>query len=322
MLDLYDDQAWSQVLAALRTAIHPVDRSATEIWFRFFPLRLARALAQAEDPSALAGKLQLDGQYSLQHQVDTSHRFLYGHRYWPEVKRAVLERAASGRPWTDPETDLRAIVSGLAARLRVEESLLAGITAVALMTLQQVGLEAFHAGSTAGGGTPPAPDKTPSRILAERNRAERQPWLRNFLRGDMRKRWTVTYDESRPECRFTVYDSQHLTTAAAADPRPLHRHDRRCMTGEGPIPVECRIAACGRCWVGVLAGAENLSEVQPLERTRIRAFGYIDTPEPKPLIRLACMSQAFGPVSIVIPPWNGYFDRYLDHIPGSSADPP
>src|SRR6266511_440255 len=30
---------------------------------------------------------------------------------------------------------------------------------------------------------------------------------------------------------------------------------------EGPIPVECRSASCGTCWVGVLGGAEKLSDV-------------------------------------------------------------
>jgi hypothetical protein len=29
------------------------------------------------------------------------------------------------------------------------------------------------------------------------------------------------------------------------------------------------------------------------------------------LIRLACQAQALGAVSIVIPPWNGVFGKYL-----------
>jgi uncharacterized 2Fe-2S/4Fe-4S cluster protein (DUF4445 family) len=61
----------------------------------------------------------------------------------------------------------------------------------------------------------------------------------------------------------------------------------------------------------VLAGAEKLSEVRELEWRRIKEFGYIDTDEPRPLIRLACQAQAFGNVSIVIPPWNGVFGRHI-----------
>jgi ferredoxin len=80
---------------------------------------------------------------------------------------------------------------------------------------------------------------------------------------------------------------------------------------EGPIPVECRSASCGTCWVGILGGAEKLSDVAAREGKQIKKFGYIDTAEPKPLIRLACQAQTQGAVSIVIPPWNGAFGKYL-----------
>jgi hypothetical protein len=50
------------------------------------------------------------------------------------------------------------------------------------------------------------------------------------------------------------------------------------------------------------------------EGKKIKEFGYIDTPEPKPLIRLACQAQAYGAVSIVIPPWNGVFGKYLKSL--------
>jgi hypothetical protein len=63
--------------------------------------------------------------------------------------------------------------------------------------------------------------------------------------------------------------------------------------------------------VGILGGAEKLAPVAARESTRIKEFGYIDTAEPKPLIRLACQAQAEGAVSIVIPPWNGFFGKYL-----------
>jgi hypothetical protein len=40
-------------------------------------------------------------------------------------------------------------------------------------------------------------------------------------------------------------------------------------------------------------------------------MGYIETDEARPLIRLSCQARAEGAVSIVIPPWNGYFGKYL-----------
>jgi hypothetical protein len=61
----------------------------------------------------------------------------------------------------------------------------------------------------------------------------------------------------------------------------------------------------------VLGGAERLSETEWRERKMMPLFGYIETDEPKPLIRLACQARAEGSVSVVIPPWNGYFGKYL-----------
>jgi ferredoxin len=105
-------------------------------------------------------------------------------------------------------------------------------------------------------------------------------------------------------------DAEELASGAARDQSQNWREqDARCI--EGPIPVECRSAACGTCWVGVLGGADKLSAVSALEGKRIKLFGYIDTAEPQPPIRLACMAQAGGAVSLVIPPWNGVFGKYL-----------
>ena len=54
-----------------------------------------------------------------------------------------------------------------------------------------------------------------------------------------------------------------------------------------------------------------MSDVAVREGKKIKEFGYIDTAEPKPLIRLACQAQAQGAVSVVIPPWNGQFGKHL-----------
>ena len=75
--------------------------------------------------------------------------------------------------------------------------------------------------------------------------------------------------------------------------------------------MQCRSAACGTCWVGILEGTNKLSPVTPFERRQIREFGYLDSEDPRPIIRLACQTQAVGNVSIVIPPWNGIFGKHL-----------
>jgi uncharacterized 2Fe-2S/4Fe-4S cluster protein (DUF4445 family) len=41
----------------------------------------------------------------------------------------------------------------------------------------------------------------------------------------------------------------------------------------------------------------------------MKACGYLNTTEPKPVIRLACMARVSGNVTIVIPPWNGVVGR-------------
>ena len=104
---------------------------------------------------------------------------------------------------------------------------------------------------------------------------------------------------------------QHQPITAAKRPIRQALISRR---PEGPIPVECRSASCGTCWVGVLGGAEKLSDVAVREGKQIKEFGYIDTTEPKPLIRLACQAKTYGAVSIVIPPWNAVFGKYLKSL--------
>src|SRR2546426_7685061 len=94
-LNQHDEEAWSATLAALQRSIHEVDRNATQIWFAFYPLPLFRALQHADDRDKLAQKLLLQGDYELKDQVDRSHKFLYGHRFWPQVKVAVARHADS-----------------------------------------------------------------------------------------------------------------------------------------------------------------------------------------------------------------------------------
>lgn len=308
-LNAQDESDWAEAVISLLPDIHEVDREATQIWFAFYPLHLHRALQRAEDAEALARKLLMQGRYRLADQVDTSHTFLYGHRFWSETKRAVEDYAARFQP--SAEMKLAAAIRE-AARLaahsaKVEESLVAGITAVAFMTALQAGLQNFK----------DAPGRlhidvkharlSPEQVLKARAKDDSQG-LFGFLRT-IDKEWTVTFDENTDGATFKLKDGQDIAWAAAGDKRDYRQRDARRI--EGPIPVECRNASCGTCWVGVLGGAEKLTPVSARERKMMREFGYLDTDEERPLIRLSCITPASGAVSIVIPPWNGFFGKRL-----------
>ena len=307
----FDDAGWLRVVDRLGHAIHPVDQSATRIWFHLYPLRLQRAVDAADDPAAQARRLALLGRWRLADQIHTSHRFFYGHRYWPEARDAVV-RFATG-PDVPGSLDLaaqvQALAAGVASRLDVEAALTVGITAVALRTLQQVGIEAFAAAPREVNLPARALARTPDQVAAARARNNRQG-LFGFLRAA--PSWTITFDEHDPEARFSLIDSQHITTAAGLDTRDHRVRDERCS--EGPIPVHCRAASCGTCWVGVLGGADRLSPMDDRERQTLAECGYVSADEEGPVIRLACMAQAYGAVTLVIPPWNGRLKKLAGRV--------
>jgi ferredoxin len=312
-----DDEAWSATLTRLLRSIHEVDRNATQIWFAFYPLPLVQALESAEDPELLSQRLLMQGNFYLDNQVDSSHTFLYGHRFWPEVKAAVAAHAKqfspeSGGPLAD---QIIAIADELSKKAKVDQSLLIGIVAVAFMTARQTGIATFN---------------KPGKVLIDKKHARKSPEeiLRNRAKDDSQgllgflktvdKKWTVTYDENDDSAHYRMNNIQDLAWGAADD-RTRNWREIDPRRGEGPIPVECRSASCGTCWVGVLGGADKLSDVAAREGKKIKEFGYIDTPEPRPVIRLACQAQAHGAVSIVIPPWNGVFGKYLRNQAATST---
>ena len=309
----HDEEAWSATLTTLLRTIHEVDQNATQIWFAFYPLALFQALQQAENPEKLRQQLLMQGTYDLKDQIDSSHTFLYGHRYWPEVKKAVEKHARSASFDAALADQILAVAEEVARQVKADRSLTTGITAVAFMTVQQARLEAFEkaAGKMLIDGR--LARKSPEQVLRERAKDDSQGML-GFLRT-VNKKWTVTYDENDDRAKYRINHVQDLAWGAAADrSRNWREIDPRRI--EGPIPVECRSASCGTCWVGVLGGAEKLSDVAAREGKKIKEFGYIETSEPRPLIRLACQAQAQGAVSIVIPPWNGVFGKYLKRIAG------
>ena len=313
-LKQHDEEAWSAALTTLLRSIHEVDRNATQIWFSFYPLSLFQALEQSDDPETLVQRLLMQGNYRLKDQIDSSHTFLYGHRYWPEVKIAVQKHAREFSGTASLSDQVVSVAQQAAKQLKVDPSLVIGITAVAFMTIRQAGLPAFEAAPGKMLIDKKHARKSPADILRERAVDDSQGFL-SFLKT-VDKKWTVTYDENDDRARYRMNHMQDLAWGAADDrSRNWREMDPRRV--EGPIPVECRSASCGTCWVGILGGAEKLTDVAAREGKKIKEFGYVDTAESKPLIRLACQAQALGAVSIVIPPWNGVFGKYLKGLKDS-----
>jgi ferredoxin len=318
-LNQQGEEAWAGALTTLLRNAHEVDKNATQIWFAFYPLSLFHAFQVAPDPELLAAQLLIQGDYDLQNQIDSSHRFLYGHRYWPEVKKAVEAFAANfNAPATGELSDqILKIAREVAQTAKVSDALVVGITAVAFMTLQQVGLAAFKSARGEMLLDRKHAKKSPAQVLRERAVDDSQG-LFGFLKT-VDQKWTVNHDENDDAAKYKLNNAQDLAWGAEADrSRNWRELDPRRV--EGPIPVECRSASCGTCWVGVLGGAEKLSDVAVRESKKIKEFGYIDTTESKPLIRLACQAQALGAVSIVIPPWNGVFGKYLKTLKQTSEE--
>lgn len=315
-----EEDEWLSAVDELSPSIHPVDKTAVAIWFRFFPLQLRRYIDASEDPGETAGSMVIQGNYLLDDQIDTSHRFLFGHRFWREIKSVLRERIDSGVTGAfDPVREIRDVANAASELVGENESLLTAISAVGLMTLAHTGATVFFekegdtekpAGLLAG---------SPERILERRARQPGQG-LFGFLKT-VDKKFRVNWDENEKGAAFDIILGEEIASAAARDQsRDWLSRDGRCI--EGVIPVECRSAACGTCWVGVLHGAENLSDVSPLERRRMKVFGYRQDDDPKPSLRLACQATAEGPVSIVIPPWNGVFGKKIyDNVEQVELEP-
>src|SRR5215510_182163 len=195
-LNQHDGESWARVVASLLPMIHEVDRTATQIWFAFFPVDLARALSEAEDPEKLAADLQILGEYHLKDQIDSSHWFLYGHRFWPLVKKAVKEHASStGAPGSlDLAAQVHEVASRVCSAAKVDISLLLGITSVGFMTLQQVGLHAFAASPGDIRISRKALARTPEQVLRDRARGDNQGVF-GFLKGAERT-YSIVFNES------------------------------------------------------------------------------------------------------------------------------
>lgn len=315
----FGEKQWFAVVEKIAPEIHEVDRSAAQIWFRFYPLELFRYLEAAEDREKVVQKFVIQGDYELKNQIDSSHDFLYGHRYWKETKAEIENFAAS---FVDANADLSEVIEQIAekvaARANAKKSLTLGIAAVGLMTLNQVGLEAFKNAKGEVGKPKGNLRKSPSEIVEERAKDDSQG-IFGFLKS-VDKNYTVHWLNSKMSGSFRIKNDADIATASALDQSQNWKaEDERCW--EGVVPVECRSAACGTCWVGVVGGQEKLSEVQRLERKQMQIFGYNQPSEAKPFMRLACQAKASGNVSIVIPPWNGVFGRKVYGVEETTLEP-
>jgi ferredoxin len=307
-LSQFAENDWLQTLERLAPEIHAVDRNAARIWFRFYPLELARLLQTAENKDELIQKFVLQGDYDLKNQIDSSHRFLYGHRFWSDIKAAIEQRAANFQGGSANLADeVKQIARTVSEKRKTDESLLVAIAGIGLMTLNQVGLDAFKIARGETEKPHGLMNNSPEKIVAERAKDDSQG-IFSFLKT-VDKKWTVRYESSASgDGKFQMMNDEEIASGAARDQSKNWRADDiRC--GEGVIPVECRSAACGTCWIGILEGAEKLSDVSPRERKQMKVFGYRQGDAEKPLLRLACQARGYGAVSIVIPPWNGVFGK-------------
>ena len=316
----FNEKSWLETLNNVIDHIHEVDRNAAQIWFRFHPLALLRFLETAEDKEKAVQKFAMLGDFDLKDQIDSSHKFLYGHRFWKTVKEEIEKRAENfdGQK-SDLKTEIEHIATAVSEKVKADKSLTLGISAVGLMTLNQVGLDEFKSAKGETEKPKGLMSKSPDQIVAERAKDDSQG-IFGFLKT-INKTFTVSWEDKQSKGKFAITNQAELATASAINQTQNWKdRDERCW--EGVIPVECRSASCGTCWVGILAGEEKLSEVQRLERKQMKVFGYNQPDEAKPFMRLACQAKAFGNVSIVIPSWNGVFGKKVyDNVESVELEP-
>lgn len=305
-VEKFNESEWLAAVEAIAGEVHEVDRVAVQIWFRFNPLDLVRYLESADDLQKALQGIALQGDFGIVDKVDTSHRFMYGHRYWPVVKSIVQQRAESGEAVTDLAAEIKAIANTAAAEAKTKESLTLGIAAVGLMTLVQAGYEDFKKAPGIAASPSGLMSKSPDSIVAERAKDDSQG-IFGFLKS-IDKKFSVDFTSFASEGSFPVINEEELVTASQKDrSHDWQSLDERCW--EGPIPIECTSASCGTCWIGVTGGAEKLNEPSERERKQMKVFGYNQPEDAKPFMRLACQAKATGNVSIVIPPWNAVFGK-------------
>src|SRR5258708_7028177 len=137
-LNKFTESDWLEAVDTLLPCIHEVDQNAIQIWFRFYPLSLKQFIDAAEDRDATLHGIAMQGDFELKDQIDTSHRFFYGHRFWPAVK-CKIEKEVEEFKGGDPGLVevIKTVAIRVAEKLKVERPLVNAIVAVGLMTLDQ-----------------------------------------------------------------------------------------------------------------------------------------------------------------------------------------
>jgi ferredoxin len=306
-LTRFSEADWLAAVEELLPEIHEVDRKAVQIWFRFYPLDLKKHIDTAESIDEAIKGFALLGDFELKNQIATSHHFLYGHRYWTTIKRKIeKENDAFSEPERTLVDTIKAIGCATASKLQIERPMVNAIAAVGLMTLNQVGIDAFKAAPGEVEKPTGLMAKSPEKIVDQRAQDDSQGVF-GFLKT-IDKKFSVAF--AGPYCagKFPIVSEEEIASASQKDhSRDWKAIDPRCW--EGPVPIECTAASCGTCWVGVLGGQEKLSPVARRERRQMKVFGYNQPEDEQPFLRLACQARATGNVTIVIPPWNGVFGK-------------
>ncbi|NOT46985.1 MAG: (2Fe-2S)-binding protein [Acidobacteria bacterium] len=305
-LEKHTESDWLATVESLLPAIHEVDRNAVQIWFRFYPLDLVTYLESADDLADAMKGLAMDGNFGLVDKIDSSHRFLYGHRFWPQVKNAIVAHIEGLDPFSTLANEVKAIAKEAAVAAKTNESLTTAIAAVGLMTLVQAGFDDFKTAPGATQKPSGVMTKSPEAIVAERAKDDSQGLL-GFLKT-VDKKFSVAFESFAFNGKFPIINDEEIASASQKDrDRDWQSFDSRCW--EGPVPIECTSASCGTCWVGILGGQEKLSEPSDRERKQMKVFGYNQPDDKKPFLRLACQAKASGNVTLVIAPWNAVFGK-------------
>ena len=224
-LTKHDQDAWWSAVHKLIPSIHDVDRDATQIWFYFWPLWLRGMMRDAESNKQLFEELEIKGNPDLAQQIDSSHAFVYGHRYWPQVKAAVSQHAASqGAPESLDLTDqIRSVATQVAGSTKVDESLLVGITAIGFMTLQQVGADAFEAAEGTLCINDWARKRSPHNVLSDRAKDDGGGLL-GYLKG-LKKDY-----KSGEKARIEVLTAYSMDTQDSA--KRIHAHIQKVASNQ------------------------------------------------------------------------------------------
>ena len=156
----FDEKSWLETLKQIIPNIHAVDRNATQIWFRFHPLALLRFIETAEDKAKALQQFAMQGDFDLKDQIDSSHKFLYGHRFWKTVKEEIEKRAESfNEKNSDLKSEIELIANAVSDKAKANKSLTLGISAIGLMTLNAGRSRRFQIGERRNGKTERSDDK-------------------------------------------------------------------------------------------------------------------------------------------------------------------